>query len=252
MKLLIRYGLLAVLLTAVVLLIPPFVASLIEQWSEQDVQSRSMLAFNSALGEFTSLLDQGDSSKIVALFERMALDERLLAVGYCDEQGRLLYSTREMPNRFTCAQTTLKNTRILRSLAASRLFVSSFPVVTRNGGGHVVLLHDLSFADRRSSEASIWSMIALLGIAFLAAALAALVAILLGRRWLQSLRHAIDEVRLGRGDRSIYRRRRPSAGSSVVFCATYNLRPCPSKGRTSNGRRPCCGSYLRKSCQAPK
>src|SRR5487761_2225692 len=179
-----RYGLLAaLLLTAVVLLIQPFVASLIEQWSERDVQSRSMLAFNAALGEFTSLLDQNDSAKIVALFERMALDERLLAVGYCDEQGRLLYTTREMPNRFTCAQTTLKNTPAFSDLRFGRLrlFVSSFPVVTRNGGGHVVLLHDLSFADRRSSKARIWSVIALLGIAFLTAALAALVAVLLGR-----------------------------------------------------------------------
>lgn len=203
MKPIIRYGLLAALLvTAVVLLIPPFVASLVEQWSERDVQSRSMLAFNSALDEFTALLDQNDSSKIVALFERMALDERLLAVGYCDEQARLLYTTREMPKGFTCAQTTLKNTPGFSNLRSGRLrlIVSSFPIVTRNGAGHVVLLHDLSFADLRSSKARIWSVFALLGIAFLTAALAALVAVLLGRNWLQSLRHAIDEVRLGCGD----------------------------------------------------
>ena len=58
MKLAMRYGLAALLIVvAIILLVPPFAGSLIEQWSESDVKSRSVLAFNSSLDEFTSLLD---------------------------------------------------------------------------------------------------------------------------------------------------------------------------------------------------
>ena len=201
-KLVIRYGVIAALVIAgIILAIPPFAASWIEYWSERDVESRSLLAFNSSLEEFTALLERRDASRIVALFERMALDEQLLAAGFCDEQGRLQYATKAMPNEFGCRQATLKNTPRFTDLRLGRrsLIVSSFPVTASGRSGHVILLHDLSFAQQRSAEARTWTMIALFGIAFLAAVLAALVAVLLGRRWLQSLRHAIDEIRLGRG-----------------------------------------------------
>ncbi len=203
MKFVIRYGLVAILFViAIILIIPLFASSLIEQWSVRDVESRSLLAFNSSLDEFTALFNEHDSSGIVALFERMALDERLLAVGFCDDQGVLRYKTKSMPKTFTCEQATLRSTPRFTPLRldSHRLIVSSFPVVAREGRGHVVLLHDLTFAEQRSNEARVWIIIALVGIAFLAAALASLVAVLLGRRWVKSLRRAIDEVRLGRGD----------------------------------------------------
>ncbi len=203
MKLVIRYAVLAALfVAATVLVIPPFAASFIEHWSEQDVESRSLLAFNSALDEFTELLEQKDSPKILALFERMALDDRLLAVGFCNDQGEILYATKMMPHSFACAQAILKNTPGFAdwSFGRQRLIVSSFPIVTLNARGHVVLLNDLGFADRRSAEARVWSAIILIGIALLAALLVSLVTILLGRHWLRSFRHAIDEVRHGGGD----------------------------------------------------
>ena len=109
MKLVMRYGLAALLIVvAIILLVPPFAGSLIEQWSESDVKSRSVLAFNSSLDEFTSLLDDRNAKGIVALFEKMAQDEELLAVGFCDDQGALLYKTKEMPKSFTCKEATLR------------------------------------------------------------------------------------------------------------------------------------------------
>jgi trehalose 6-phosphate synthase len=200
MKFVIRYGLAALLIVvAIILLIPPFAASLIQQWSRSDVESRSVLAFNSALDEFTALLNQHDSKKIVALFERMSLDEQLLAVGFCDEGGTLLYRTKAMPKTFACKEATLRKTPTFSTLRLGRLrlLVSSFPVESPAARGHVVLLHDLALVEQRTAEARIWTIIVLVGVVFLAAAFAALVAVLLARRWLQSLRRAIDDVRLG-------------------------------------------------------
>ena len=200
MKLAMRYGLAAILIVvAIVLLVPPFAGSLIEQWSKSDVESRSVLAFNSALDEFTSLLNEHDSKGIVALFERMALDEELLAVGFCNDQGELLYPTKEMPKSFTCKEATLRKTPTFSTLRLGhrQLLVSSFPIGSTGERGHVVLVHDLALVEQRGAEARMGTIIVLIGVVFLAAAFAALVAVLLARRWVQSLRRAIDDVRLG-------------------------------------------------------
>jgi len=201
-SLVIRYAVIAALLVAAtVFVIPPFAASFIEHWSERDVESRSLLAFNSALDEFTDLLQQHDTAKIGALFKRMALDERLLAVGFCDDHGALLYATKEMPKRFTCKQAILKNTPGFSDWEAGgqRLIVSSFPVVAPDARGHVILITDFSFAERRSTEARLWAIAVLIGLAALAALLVGAMAMLLGRHWLRSFRQALDQARLGRG-----------------------------------------------------
>ncbi|MGB6506814.1 MAG: trehalose-6-phosphate synthase [Xanthobacteraceae bacterium] len=200
MKFVIRYGLAALLIVvAIVLLIAPLAGSLIEQWSKSDFESRSVLAFNSSLDEFNTLLQARQSKGIVALFERMALDEELLAVGYCDNQGALIYETKEMPKSFTCKEATLGKTPSFSTLRLDRqrLLVSSFPIQSAGEHGHVVLVHDLALVEQRGAEARVWTVIVLIGVVFLAAAFAALVAILLARRWMRSLRRAIDDVRLG-------------------------------------------------------
>jgi len=200
MKFVIRYGLAALLIViAIILIVPPFAASLIERWSQSDVESRSVLAFNSALDDFTTLLEEHNAKRIVALFDRMALDEQLLAVGFCDQDGILLYKTKEMPKGFTCKQATLRKIPTFSTLRLdrSRLLVSSFPVAASGEHGHLVLVHDLALVEQRGAEARMWTIVVLVGVVFLAAAFAVLVTVLLARRWLQSLRSAIDDVRLG-------------------------------------------------------
>jgi len=200
MKLALRYGLAALaIVVAIVLLVPPFAASFIEQWSMSDVESRSVLAFNAALDEFTSLAKERNSRGIVSLFERMALDEQLLAVGFCDDQGALLYQTKEMPKNFTCKEATLRKTPTFSTLRLGReqLLVSSFPIASAGEHGHLVLVHDLALVEQRGTRARIWTVVILMGVVFVAAAFATLVVVLLARRWLQSLRRAIDDVRLG-------------------------------------------------------
>ena len=196
----IRYGLAALLIVvAIILVIPPFAASLIEQWSQSDVESRSVLAFNSAIDDLTALLAAHDSRKITALFDRMALDEELLAIGYCDAGGSLAYKTKEIPKDFTCKQVTLRKTPAFSTLRLGRLrlLVSSFPVTSQAEPGHLVLLHDLALVQQRGEQARFWTIAILIGVVFLAAAFAVLVTVLLARRWLHSLRRAIDDVRLG-------------------------------------------------------
>lgn len=197
MKFVVRYGLAALLIVvAIILIVPPFAASLIEQWSRSDVESRSVLAFNSAIDELTMLLNAHDSKKIVALFDRMALDEQLLSVGFCDPTGTLVYKTKQMPKDFSCNQATLRKTPafLILRLEGLRLLASTFPV---GKSGHLVLLHDLALVKHRGAQARLWTIAVLAGVVFLAAAFAVLVTVLLARSWLRSLRQAISDVRLG-------------------------------------------------------
>ncbi len=204
-KLAVRYAAAVVIGIAIaiaVLLIPRIESSLIQRWSERDVKMRALLAFNASVGEFTALLNKHDSSAIVALFEKMALDQQLLAVGFCGDDGTLRYRSKLTPKGFDCKLAKLGNkprasTVVLDHL---RLVVSTFPVVGKSQVGHVVLLHDLSFIERRTTKARIWSIFAILVVAFLVTALVALVAVLLARQWLQSLRRAIDDIKCGRGE----------------------------------------------------
>ncbi len=85
-----------------------------------------------------------------------------------------------------------------------------------------MLVHDLALVEQRGAEARIWTIIVLIGVVFLAAAFAALVAVLLARRWVQSLRRAIDDVRLGGSGMLAAPELRPLPASSVICCATSN------------------------------
>lgn len=232
MKLIIRYGLAALLIvTTMVLLIPPFAGSLIEQWSESDVESRSVLAFNTALDEFTDLLNEHDAKKIVALFERMALDEQLLAVGFCDRDGVLVYKTKEMPKGFVCKAPTTNRTPQFSTLHLGHrsLMVSSFPVTTPEERGQMVLLHDLAVVAQRGAAARLWTIAVLVGVVLLAAAFVGLVTILLARRLLQSLRRAIDDVRLG-GNAATAAEATPFAGEVRHLLRDLQITQLPTEG----------------------
>jgi trehalose 6-phosphate synthase len=77
------------------------------------------------------------------------------------------------------------------------LVTASFPVAGAVPG-RLVLVHDLTFAEHRTAEAQFWMALALAGIAFVAAVLSLLIALLVMRGWFASLRGAIDEMRTGR------------------------------------------------------
>jgi trehalose 6-phosphate synthase len=70
--------------------------------------------------------------------------------------------------------------------------------VTDGTSGHLILLHDLTFAEQRSAQARPWITIALAAVVLIGAALASILALLIVRRRLQSIRRAVDDVKAGR------------------------------------------------------
>lgn len=81
--------------------IAPFSKRLIEQWSRGDVEARSRLVYNAIRNPVVRAIADGDVLRLSSIFESVALDERILAVGLCDETGRLLNPTKLMPATFS-------------------------------------------------------------------------------------------------------------------------------------------------------
>src|SRR5271166_6909908 len=69
----------------------PVVDRLTLRWWVNDLDTRSQLIANTMEEQLADLVEQGASSKVNALFTRALQDERLYALAFCDESGKLRY-----------------------------------------------------------------------------------------------------------------------------------------------------------------
>ncbi len=200
-RMMLRYGVFAALATVVaVLIIAPYAGGLVQQWSRHDVELRSSLIFNSLRHSLTELLAADDGPGIEGVFARVAKDERVLAMGFCDETGLLRFQTKLMPSNFSCKKVARSETASFSSFYqnGAQFVVGAFPVAVRNAKGHLVILHDLSFATRRGAEARAYMAVMLAAIVLLVTGLASLAVLLVVRRWVISLRQSIANAKMGR------------------------------------------------------
>jgi trehalose 6-phosphate synthase len=177
--------------------IAPIATSLVEDWSRRDVELRSELVFNSIQDSLRALLAADDVKSLASVLDRVALDERILAVGICGEKGPPRFPSKLMPVAFTCEKVARSETKSFSTseVDGHPLLVGSFPL--QENRGHFVILHDLSFAEKRGFKARIY-LTAILGAIVLASILITVLAALLTlRRWMSGLRESIAAV--GRG-----------------------------------------------------
>ncbi len=146
---------LAVALAILAFSVVPLVDRLYLRWSVRDMDIRSKLIASTLQEPLTDLLQQGNKTKITALFSRALRDERLFALGYCDENGNMLHRTPTFPKDLSCTSPgpSADKTGLLLKLpqgvfhvAVSPMSHESMPV------GNLILVHDMSFVERRSTD----------------------------------------------------------------------------------------------------
>lgn len=121
MPMILRYTLAAfIMLVAAISAISPFASTFVEQWSRRDIELRSNLVFNSVRDELSNLLAIGATAQIEKLFDRLAPDARLLAVGFCDREGSLGYRSKRMPANFSCEKVARTASASFSAAPASR------------------------------------------------------------------------------------------------------------------------------------
>jgi trehalose 6-phosphate synthase len=136
--------------------VAPLVDALTFKWFTRDIEIRTKLIASTLQDSLVFLLETPSNGKIQRLFTRVIQDERLYALAFCDLRNRLHYKTQTFPNTIPCEKPNSDgqpNSRILQ-LTEGPLHISYSPILEDSGKvlGQLVLVHDMSFIQRRSSD----------------------------------------------------------------------------------------------------
>jgi len=183
----------------IIVAVTPLVDAVLEGWSRRDVELRSRLVFRSIEARVAGVIGAAQPSDLTPYLEYLAEDEKLVALGFCDEDGALRYATKLMPKTLKCEELPREAVESFDTLrtGGGRLLVSLFPISADSKKGHVILLHDLSFIDARSRQAQVYVTLALAGVAAGLALLATAIVLSFLRNWQRSIKTEIEEARLG-------------------------------------------------------
>ena len=181
---------LAILLCLFAYIVVPLMDKLTLRWSLRDLDNRSQLLATTLQVPLREDVLLNDSAHIKRLFDGAIEDERLFALGFCDASGKLLYKTYTYPTSLGCWNPPADGTahKSLVQLPRGPVHVAETPIMDAGSElGRLILVHDMSFIERRSAETTKY----VLGFfALLAAAIAfitLLVSHLSWRGWLASL-----------------------------------------------------------------
>ncbi len=192
MRLSLRFLLpLALVLAGLAYAVIPLVDTLTLKWFVRDIEIRSQLIGRMVEGPLVELLTADSKTKLLAYFHRLIQDERLFAIGFCDRDNRLIYKTLTYPESIPCDGTGTINADKTALLQLPRGAVHVSAVGIENSGralGRLMLVHDMSWVHRRSSDTK-WYLFYLFGvIGAVIALVTVLVAHLSWRGWVEGVR----------------------------------------------------------------
>ncbi|MDE2259884.1 MAG: trehalose-6-phosphate synthase, partial [Betaproteobacteria bacterium] len=170
----------------------PFVDKLMLNWSLRDMDSRSSIIVSSIQESIHDQLITDSKSKMVAFFTRITQDERLHALGYCSSKTSAMIATLTMPKSISCSNLEdYSDAEVVRTVPGK---YSSFHVAVRplptdiNPDGRLILVHDLSFNERRSEQTKRYIFYFFTGLAFAVSLITVAIAQLSWRGWIQGTR----------------------------------------------------------------
>src|SRR5512135_1633636 len=182
---------LALAMLAIAYVTVPVIDSLTLRWFMRDLDIRAA-TISRALEE--PVLDAVESEgwrRLDPQLERVASDERLLALGVCNIDGVLVRKTRLMPPGLDCRTTgsSPEGSSHMVQLARGPVHVAAVPL--RRGdvqGATLLLVHDLSFVERRSQDTRRYVIVLFTVLGMLLAMISLLVAHMSWRGWVAGVR----------------------------------------------------------------
>jgi alpha,alpha-trehalose-phosphate synthase [UDP-forming] len=182
---------LALAMFALAYIAVPVVDSLTLRWFMRDLDIRAGV-IGRALED--PVLDAAEAKawrRLDLQLERVSDDERLLALAICTPDGQLLRKTRLMPNELDCraAQRLADGESQMVPLPRGPVHLAAVPL-QRFGAhaGTLLLVHDLSFVERRSQDTRRYVIILFAVLGILLALIAMLVAHMSWRGWVAGVR----------------------------------------------------------------
>jgi len=195
---LLRYGIpLVLVVTAMTYVAMPFADRLLDQWFRNDVDMRAQMLASAVEPQLAELLRDGDEGALQTYLTRVTSDDRLLAMLLCRADGTLLYETADTPPRVNC-RTGADHTSGSFSMQTPSGSIEVSPFAFRTASGRVMrvlMIHDLSFIDRRQSVARNYLLAMAAGLAAVLGLFVAALSWLLVRRWVSLLVKDIRSLR---------------------------------------------------------
>ncbi len=161
------------------------------RWFARDLNIRGALISNTLSDPVNDELHGVGPSRLQAVFDRAVLDERLYAIGLCSTSGVLLRHTANYPASLTCAEArgVAAATEPRLHLASGAVHIGVHDVQGESGPvASLVLLHDMSFIERRSQDTRRYLVILIAGLGLTIALITMVVAQLSWRGWMSGVR----------------------------------------------------------------
>ena len=183
---------LALALAAIAYAVVPLVDRLTLQWFVRDLESRGQLIAQTAQEPLGELMREprGARVRVQRYFERIMQGERIFAIGLCDRAGRLAFASATFPQAAQCPPPERREpTNWVLQLRDGPLHVSANPIAGDAGPlGSLVIVHDMSFAERRSADTKKYVLWLFAGIAAVVALITMVIAEISWRGWVAGLK----------------------------------------------------------------
>jgi trehalose 6-phosphate synthase len=182
---------LALIVAATAYLSVPLMDRLTLRWFARDLDMRGVLVANTLSDSVAEALKERHGRRLQALFDRAVQDERLVAIGWCSPEGELTRS-KSFPKDLGCeaAQEVAKARDPELKIEGGSVHVSVHPITADDGAamGSLVLMHDLSFIERRSKDTRQYLIALIGGLGAAIALVTVIVAQLSWRGWVSGAR----------------------------------------------------------------
>jgi len=176
---------LAIALFGMALLVMPLIDALALKWAVHDVEIRAELVGNSLQDVIAAPLATGDLETIRQRFERSLRDERLYALALCTPDDTMIVRTDTWPDAVRCNTPG-------QGLMEGALHVAIKPLVSgQQTVGKLLIVHDMSFVQRRSADTRFWVFGLFLLAGLIVAGITVLVAQLSLRGWVAGVRSTL-------------------------------------------------------------
>jgi trehalose 6-phosphate synthase len=195
----------------------PLVDRLTLRWFSRDLVARGELVTNALSDSISDALVDPEGVRLKALFERALRDERLVAIGLCTRDGKLLVRTENFPKSLDCAEAheVAQRPSPVIQIRGGPVQVGAHEVVGEQGPvAELVLLHDFSFIEKRSLDTRRYLIALIAGLGAVIALITVVVAQLSWRGWVSGARALL------RGEGLI----RPMAASGELAPLAIDLR----------------------------
>src|SRR5438105_15293730 len=183
---------LALALAAIAYAVVRLVDCLTFQWFVRDLDARGALIAQTAQEPLSELVrdPRGARARVQRYFERIMQGERIFAIGLCDRAGHLAFASPTWPQAVRCPPPGDKEAKSwVLNLKDGPLHVSSNPVAGDSGPlGNLVIVHDMSFVERRSADTKKYVLWLFAGIAAVVALITMVIAEISWRGWVAGMK----------------------------------------------------------------